>query len=159
MLFSIAYFVLNTLLATLVIHLKRNQPMVLRECVSNFGWVAIAYAGSASVAGLLFLTVAQSGPGVLMAVVPIVGMLLTTLHFFFRQQEADEAMRRSRVEAAEREAAQSALHVHALRGQRAALPQRLHARLDRHGAGGHRRRDPPGQPRDDRAARRRTRPR
>ncbi|MBP6543004.1 MAG: EAL domain-containing protein, partial [Piscinibacter sp.] len=61
-----------------------------------------------------FLTVGQSGPGVLMAVVPIVGMLLTTLHFFFRQQEADEAMRRGRVEAAEREAAQSALHVQAL---------------------------------------------
>ncbi|HPM67980.1 MAG TPA: EAL domain-containing protein [Piscinibacter sp.] len=114
MLFSLAYFVLNTLLATLVIHLKRNQPMVLREVVSNFGWVAMAYAGSASVAGLLFLTVGQSGPGVLMAVVPIVGMLLTTLHFFFRQQEADEAMRRGRVEAAEREAAQSALHVQAL---------------------------------------------
>ncbi len=114
MVFSIAYFVLNTLLATLVIHLKRNQPMVLREVLSNFGWVAMAYAGSASVAGLLFLTVGQSGPGVLMAVVPIVGMLLTTLHFFFRQQEADEAMRRGRVEAAEREAAQSALHVQAL---------------------------------------------
>jgi hypothetical protein len=64
MLFSLAYFVLNTLLATLVIHLKRNQPMVLREVVSNFGWVAMAYAGSASVAGLLFLTVGQSGPGV-----------------------------------------------------------------------------------------------
>ena len=114
MLFAVTYFVLNTLLATLVIHLKRNQPMVLREVLSNFGWVAIAYAGSASVAGLLFLTVGQSGPGVLMAVVPIVGMLLTTLHFFFRQQEADEAMRRGRVEAAEREAAQSALHVQAL---------------------------------------------
>jgi diguanylate cyclase (GGDEF)-like protein/PAS domain S-box-containing protein len=114
MVFSITYFVLNTLLATLVIHLKRNQPMVLREVLSNFGWVAMAFAGSASVAGLLFLTVGQSGPGVLMAVVPIVGMLLTTLHFFFRQQEADEAMRRGRVEAAEREAAQSALHVQAL---------------------------------------------
>ncbi|WP_298833861.1 EAL domain-containing protein [uncultured Piscinibacter sp.] len=114
MVFSVAYFVLNTLLATLVIHLKCNQPLVLREMLSNFGWVAMAYAGSASVAGLLFLTLAQSGPGVLMAVVPIVGMLLATLHFFFRQQEADEAVRRSRVEAAEREAAQSALHVKAL---------------------------------------------
>ena len=93
MVFSLAYFVLNTLLATLVIHLKRNQPMVLREVLSNFGWVAMAYAGSASVAGLLFLTVGQSGPGVLMAVVPIVGMLLTTLHFFFRQQEAAEHQR------------------------------------------------------------------
>ena len=113
-LFSIAYFVVNTLLATLVIHLKRNQPLVLREYASNFGWLAITYAGSASIAVLLFLTVAQSGPGVLMAIVPVVGMLLTTLHYFFRQQAADEAVRRSRMEAAEREAAQSALHVRQL---------------------------------------------
>ncbi len=70
MAFSIVYFVLNTVLATMVIHLKRNQPMVLREMLANFGWVALAYAGSASIAGLLFLTVGQSGPGVLMAVVP-----------------------------------------------------------------------------------------
>ena len=103
MAFSLVYFVLNTVLATMVIHLKRNQPMVLREVLANFGWVALAYAGSATVATLLFLTVGQSGPGVLMAVVPMVGLLLATLHFFFRQQEADEAMRRSRVEAAERE--------------------------------------------------------
>jgi diguanylate cyclase (GGDEF)-like protein/PAS domain S-box-containing protein len=123
MVFSIVYFVLNTVLATMVIHLKRNQPMVLRETLANFGWVALAYAGSASIAGLLFLTVGQSGPGVLMAVVPIVGMLLATLHFFFRQQEADEAMRRSRVEAAEREAAQAALHVKAL----AMSEQRFHS--------------------------------
>ena len=123
MAFSVVYFVLNTVLATAVIHLKRNQPMVLREVLANFGWVALAYAGSATVASLLFLTVGQSGPGVLMAVVPIVGLLLATLHFFFRQQEADEAMRRSRVEAAEREAAQAALHVQAL----AVSEQRFHS--------------------------------
>jgi len=79
MAFSVVYFVLNTVLATAVIHLKRNQPMVLREVLANFGWVALAYAGSATVASLLFLTVGQSGPGVLMAVVPIVGLLLATL--------------------------------------------------------------------------------
>ena len=123
MAFSVVYFVLNTVLATAVIHLKRNQPMVLREVLANFGWVALAYAGSATVASLLFLTVGQSGPGVLMAVVPIVGLLLATLHFFFRQQEADEAMRRSRVEAVEREAAQAALHVQAL----AVSEQRFHS--------------------------------
>jgi len=123
MLFSLAYFVLNTVLATLVIHLKRNQPLVLRELMSNFGWVALAYAGSASVAALLYLTVAQSGPAILMAVIPIVALLLATLHFFFRQQEADEAVRRSRVEAAEREAAQAAAHVQAL----ALSEQRFHS--------------------------------
>ena len=59
MAFSVVYFVLNTVLATPVIHLKRNQPMVLREVLANFGWVALAYAGSATVASLLFLTVAS----------------------------------------------------------------------------------------------------
>ena len=122
-LFSTTYFVLNTLLAALVIHLKRNQPLVLREFASSFGWIAIAYAGSASIAALLFLTVDRSGPGVMMAMVPVVAMLLTTLHFFFRQQEADEAARRGRVEAAEREAEQAALHLRQLQ----ASEQRFHS--------------------------------
>jgi diguanylate cyclase (GGDEF)-like protein/PAS domain S-box-containing protein len=123
MAFSIAYFVANTVLVTLVIYLKRNEVPALRELFGSFGWIAITYAGSASVAGLLYLTVAQSGPGVLMAVVPIVGLMLATLHFFFRQQAADEAVRRSRVEAAEREAQQSARHLRELRDSE----QRFHS--------------------------------
>lgn len=115
MAFSIAYFVVNTLLVTMVLYLKRNERPVLRELFGSFGWIAATYAGSASVAGLLTLTVAQSGLGVLMAIVPIVGLMLATLHFFFRQQAADEAVRRSRVEAAEREAQQAARHVRELR--------------------------------------------
>ncbi len=115
MAFSIAYFVANTLLVTMVLYLKRNERPVLRELFGSFGWIAATYAGSASVAGLLTLTVAQSGPGVLMAIVPIVGLMLATLHFFFKQQAADEAARRSRVEAAEREAQQAARHVRELR--------------------------------------------
>lgn len=115
MLFSIAYFVVNTLLVTLVIYLKRNETPAPRELFGSFGWLAATYAGSATLAALLFLTVAHSGLGVLMAVVPIVGLMLATLHFFFRQQAADEAVRRSRVEAAEREAQQAARHVRELR--------------------------------------------
>ena len=114
MVFAVAYFVLNTVLVTLVIHLKRNQPLVLRDFLASFGWVGIAYAGSASVAGLLYLTFQQFGLPVLIAAAPIIGMLLTTLHFYFRQQEADEQVRRSRLEAAEREAQQAARHVRAL---------------------------------------------
>jgi diguanylate cyclase (GGDEF)-like protein/PAS domain S-box-containing protein len=114
MVFAIVYFVLNTLLVTLVLHLKRNEPLVLRDFLASFGWVGIAYAGSASVAGLLYLTFQQFGLPVLAAAAPIIGMLLTTLHFYFRQQEADEQVRRSRLEAAEREAQQAARHVRAL---------------------------------------------
>jgi diguanylate cyclase (GGDEF)-like protein/PAS domain S-box-containing protein len=114
MVFAVAYFVLNTLLVTMVPHLKRNEPLRLRELLGSFGWVGVAYAGSASVAALLFLTFQQSGIGVLMAAAPIIALLLATLHFFFRQQEADEAIRKSRNEAVEREAEQSARHVREL---------------------------------------------
>ena len=110
MLFAIAYFMLNTLFVTLVVYLKRNQPLVWREWLGSFGWVGIAYAGSASVAALLFLTFQQFGLGVLLAATPIIAMLMVTLHYYFRQQETDEQGRRSRVEAAEREAAQAAKH-------------------------------------------------
>jgi diguanylate cyclase (GGDEF)-like protein/PAS domain S-box-containing protein len=114
MLFAVIYFLVNTLLVTLVPHLKRNQMPVWREWIGSFGWVGIAYAGSASVAALLFLTFQQVGAGVLLAAAPIIGMLLATLHFYFRQLETDEEVRRGRVEAAEREAAQAARHVEQL---------------------------------------------
>ena len=114
MLFAITYFVLNTLLITMVPHLKRNSRLQLRDLLGSFGWVGIAYAGSASVAALLYLTFQKSGIGVLMAAAPIIAMLLTTLHYFFRQQEADEVIRKSRVDAFEREAEQAARHVHEL---------------------------------------------
>ncbi len=114
MLCAVLYFVLNTALITAVPYLKRNQWPALREMFGSFGWVGITFAGSASIACLLFLTFQQSGLGVLMAAAPIIAMLLSTLHYFFRQQESDEAARKSRLEAAEREAELAAHHVRAL---------------------------------------------
>ena len=114
-LFAFAYFVVNTLLVTLVPKLKRNERLTLAELFGNFGWIGIAYAGSASVATLLFLTYQQSGVGVLMAGVPIIGLLMATMHMYFRQQEADEAMRKGRLEAVEREQEQAQRHMEELR--------------------------------------------
>ena len=114
MLSSVLYFLLNTVLITAVPYLKRSQWPTAREIVGSFGWIGVTYAGSASVACLLFLTVEQSGIGVLVAAAPIIGMLLTTLHYFFRQQEVDAQVRRNQLEAIEREAALSAQHLRAL---------------------------------------------
>jgi diguanylate cyclase (GGDEF)-like protein/PAS domain S-box-containing protein len=114
MLCAVLHFVLNTLLITAVPYLKRNQWPTPREMFGNFGWIGITFAGSASVACLLFLTFQQSGVGVLMAAAPIIAMLLSTLHYFFRQQEADETVRKSRLDAAEREAELASHHVRAL---------------------------------------------
>ena len=93
MLFSLAYFVMNTLLVTAVGRFKRNESLQAADLIGMFGWVGFAFAGSAAVAALLFLVYRQSGIGVLMAMVPLLGMMLATLHYFFRQQEAAEAAR------------------------------------------------------------------
>jgi len=111
---AVIYFMFNTALVTAVPYLKRNQWPTARELFGNFGWIGITFAGSASVACLLFLTFQQTGIGVLMAAAPIIGMLLTTLHYFFRQQEVDERARKSQLEAIEREAEQAANHMRQL---------------------------------------------
>ena len=104
MLFSLVYFTFNTLLVTAVPRLKRNEPLQVSDLLGIFGWVGIAFAGSAAVAALLYLTFRQSGIGVLMAVVPVIALLLATLHYYYRQQEAHEAVREAASRAAEREA-------------------------------------------------------
>ena len=111
---AVLYFVLNTLFISLVINFKRNEPFQVHDYLSSFGSVGIAYGGSALIAALLHLTVQQSGLSVLLGALPVVAMLLTTVHYFMRQQDAQETVRRSRIEAAEREAAQAARHVAAL---------------------------------------------
>ena len=103
--FALGYFVLNTLLATMVPRLKRNERLSLRDFADSYGWLGIAYAGNASVATFLFLSFRQSGMVVVVAAAPIIVILLTTGHFFFRREEAAETERRAR----EQQAAQRQL--------------------------------------------------
>jgi diguanylate cyclase (GGDEF)-like protein/PAS domain S-box-containing protein len=114
MLFSLGYFVLNTLLVTAVGRLKRGEGLFTAQLFGMFGWVGIAFAGSAAVAALLFIVYRQSGIGVLMAMVPLLAMMLATLHYFFRQQEAAESARQASAEAAERERELAQRHVREL---------------------------------------------
>ena len=110
-LFAVVFFVINTLLVTSVLRLKRNERLQLSDLFSLFGWIGIAYAGSAAVAVLLYLTYRQSGGGVLAAMVPLLAMMLATLHYFVRQQEAAEAVRLAGADAAERERDLARRHV------------------------------------------------
>ncbi len=121
MLCAVFDFMCNTALITAVPYLKRNQRPTVRELFGSFGWVGITFVGGASVAGLLFLAFQQSGSGVLIVAAPIIGMMLATLHYFFRQQEADEVVRTSALEAAEREAELVARHVLELEASEAKL--------------------------------------
>ena len=108
---AVLYFVLNTVLITAVPHLKRNHWPKPRDMFGNFGWVGLVFAGSASVACLLFLSFEQAGVAVVIAAVPIIAMLLTALHTLFRQQETDDGVRQNRIAAAEREAELASRHV------------------------------------------------
>jgi diguanylate cyclase (GGDEF)-like protein len=112
--FALVYFVLNTLLVTLVPRLKRNERVLPSDLFGNFGWIAVAYSGSASVAVLVVLTARHAGPSVLVAAAPIIALLLSTMHLFFRKQEADAAMRRSQIEAMAREQEQQRRHMEEL---------------------------------------------
>ena len=114
MVFAVAYFFVNTMLITTAPRLKRNESVQWRQLFGQYGWVGVAYAGSAALSALLTLTYQQSGGGVLMAMIPLLGMMLATLHYFFRQQEADEAIRQASAEAAERERELAGRHVREL---------------------------------------------
>jgi signal transduction histidine kinase len=94
--FALGYFVLNTVMVTMVSRLKRNEPLRVRGFLDAFGWLGVAYVGNASVATFLFLSFRQSGIVVVVAAVPIIVILLTTGHFHFRREEANEAMRKAR---------------------------------------------------------------
>jgi diguanylate cyclase (GGDEF)-like protein/PAS domain S-box-containing protein len=100
------YFLINATLLSGVLHLKRGEAFFQpKGLFSVFRWVGMAYAGSASVATLLFLTWRSQGVGVLLVMVPLLAMLLVTLHFYFRQQESGIALREAGESAAAREAA------------------------------------------------------
>jgi diguanylate cyclase (GGDEF)-like protein len=108
---ALAYFMVNTLLVALMPALKRDELPTLADLFGDFGWASISYAGSASVATLLYLASQHSGLTVLLAAVPIIALLLATMHLFFRQQEADETARKARLEAVEREQQQAQRHM------------------------------------------------
>ena len=112
---AVLHFLLTGWLVRMVLNLKSEKPMRLRDLLGSFGWIGSIYAGNAFVAALLYLTARHAGAIVLLAAGPMIALLLTTLHFHFRQREAEAAEARARVEAAEREAAQAARHNEELR--------------------------------------------
>jgi len=111
---AVLYFTMVSGLLSVVPILKRGAWPTLGELFEPLGWIGLSFAGSASVACLLYLSYEQAGIAVLVAAVPIIAMLLTALHGLFRQQESADSLRRSKVEAAEREAELSARHLREL---------------------------------------------
>jgi diguanylate cyclase (GGDEF)-like protein/PAS domain S-box-containing protein len=123
MLLALSYFVVNTMLIAAVPRLKRGEYPTWADLIGVFGWVGVAYSGSAVVAALLYLVHRVTGMGVLMGMLPLLATLLATLHYLFRQQEAAEMARQVGAEAAAREADLAERHVREL----AASERRFHS--------------------------------
>ncbi|MDE2369536.1 MAG: EAL domain-containing protein [Burkholderiales bacterium] len=126
-LFSATYFYVNGLLVAGVPRIKRGERFFqFLGLFSDFRWVGLAYAGSACVAALLFAVYRLQGEDVLLVMVPLLAMLLVTLHFYFRQQEAQIALVEANTERAAREAEAAARHLAELQ----ASEQRFHSAFE-----------------------------
>jgi PAS domain S-box-containing protein len=77
--------------------------------------LGLAYAGSGSIAGLLYTSFGRFGFSVIFAAAPIIAGFLATLRVYFRHVEVEAAMQAERVAAAEHAAAESARHLAELR--------------------------------------------
>jgi diguanylate cyclase (GGDEF)-like protein/PAS domain S-box-containing protein len=115
LLMSLAYFAAGTLLMASLIKLKRAEPVQPLEIFRDHGWLAVGYAGSAAIAGLLHTTFGRFEVSVIFAAAPIIAVMLATVHIYFRHAEDQARIRAERVAAAERAAAESARHLDELR--------------------------------------------
>jgi diguanylate cyclase (GGDEF)-like protein/PAS domain S-box-containing protein len=112
---ALLYFLLSATMVSGVLRLKRGERFFqLADVVSVFRWVGMACAGSAAFATLLYAVYLSAGIGVWMVMLPLLAMLLVTLHFYFRQQEAAQALRERSAEAEAQRAEADARHLREL---------------------------------------------
>jgi diguanylate cyclase (GGDEF)-like protein/PAS domain S-box-containing protein len=101
--FSALYFFINAALVSGVLQLKRGERFWQGAgLLSVFRWVGLAYAGSASLAALLFFTWQQHGVAALWVMLPLLLLLLLVLHLYFKQQELAQQLNTAHSKAAER---------------------------------------------------------
>jgi diguanylate cyclase (GGDEF)-like protein/PAS domain S-box-containing protein len=114
LLFAILYFLLNSSLLTLLHALKR-QTSPWQLWWENYSWAGLTYLASASAAGLIYLAIKEHGLAALLAAIPIVAVIFATSYFYFKQADERAKANQQRIEAAEAQATQAALHAQELR--------------------------------------------
>ncbi len=111
LLVALAYSAASTLLTGSLMCVKRGEPVRPVRLLRAHGWLALAYAASASVSGLVYMSFDRFGSEMLLAIFPIIAMFLSTLHFYFRQAETQVVAQREKFAAAEHAVAEAARHV------------------------------------------------
>ncbi len=110
LLFAFVYFLTNTFLMAQYSASRLDKP-VLAFWGENYAWVSSTYMASATVAGLIYLGLERYGAVVILAAAPIVVVVFTTCHFYFRQAEERDKLNHQRLEAAETQAALAEKHL------------------------------------------------
>ena len=112
---ALTYFATGAVLMTSLIALKRGERVRPLSALRDHAWLGLAYAGSGSIAGLLYFIFGRFEFSVIFAAAPVIAAFLVTLHVYFRHLAAESAMQAERIAAAEQAAAESARHLAELR--------------------------------------------
>lgn len=110
LIFATTYFFLTSLLMATYSALKQNKSL-WQFWWSNYAWISTTYLSSASVAGIIYLGLEHYGIVALLAAFPIMAVVFTTTHFYFRQADEHEKAQHQRVEAAEAQAVLAKKHL------------------------------------------------
>jgi diguanylate cyclase (GGDEF)-like protein/PAS domain S-box-containing protein len=111
---AVAYFASQTLLMSSLLTLKQGKPLRPWNVLREYWWMALVALGCAGVAALLFAGYESLGVGVFLAALPIISGVVLTHRLYLRHVEDVELAQKQRVDAAEREAAESARHLEEL---------------------------------------------
>ena len=87
LLFSAVHFLLNSLLTSALYAIKQGARL-LPLWWSTYCWTSLTNVASASTAGLIYISITQSGMSSLVAAAPLVAIVYATCHFYLKQ--ADE---------------------------------------------------------------------
>ena len=108
--FACLYAIALSLLINTLMSIKRGERIDLLASVKGSGWLVVAHVCSASISGLMFVSFKTFGWTVIVVGVPIIGMFLSTLHFYFRQRTIKHEAASAAVHLEEMRASESRFH-------------------------------------------------
>ncbi|MEP7068313.1 MAG: PAS domain S-box protein, partial [Usitatibacter sp.] len=90
MAFAVLYWVVSSLLTSMLIALKRGAELAPRRWLKEMSWIGLAYATAAAVACVLYFTFDHFGFPALLIAVPLIVMFMSSLHFYFQHKDSGE---------------------------------------------------------------------
>jgi putative nucleotidyltransferase with HDIG domain len=93
LLFSLLYFGLNSLLLAVLLSLKSNLSIL--KVLARYRSMGLTYLAAAAAAWFVYMSIVEFGPGSILAAVPVVGIILVSCGYYFKQaEEREKALKR-----------------------------------------------------------------